>query len=121
MPTFKGPLFTSGTRILDDAIEEINQQVAKRAESLIRQRLKTVLKHPTGRYMSRIRVEETHSQAIVSDSRTVYGPWLEGTGSRNRTTRFKGYATFRKVSQQIQNESVRIADAVVARYIARLR
>lgn len=121
MPTFKGPLFTSGSRILDDAIDEINEQTAKRAESLIKQRLKTVLRHPTGRYVSRIRVTETHGRATVDDSRTIYGPWLEGTGSRNGRTRFKGYATFRKVTQQVEKESVQIAETVIARYLARLK
>jgi len=38
----------------------------------------------------------------ISDNGVIYGPWLEGVGSRNATTRFKGYANYRRNVQQIQ-------------------
>jgi hypothetical protein len=56
----------------------------------------------------------------VTDSGVIYGPWLEGTGSRNRTTRFKGYATFRKAAQELDRRAFRIAAAMLDRYVRRM-
>jgi len=41
----------------------------------------------------------------IDDGGVVYGPWLEGISARNRTTRFKGYASFRKTGQWLQKQS----------------
>jgi hypothetical protein len=43
----------------------------------------------------------------IHDSDVVYGPWLEGTSSRNKTTRFKGYQSFRKTQDWIEKTQAR--------------
>lgn len=56
----------------------------------------------TGHYNRSINgrmVDSMHG--VLSDSGVVYGPWLEGTGSRNQTTRFKGYSLWRKTRDKI--------------------
>jgi hypothetical protein len=50
----------------------------------------------------------------------IYGPWLEGVGSRNRTTRFKGYFTFRRTAQQLKSRSTAVANGVLRRYLSRM-
>lgn len=50
----------------------------------------------------------------------IYGPWLEGTSSRNQTTRFKGYAMFRRTKQQLDKEKDRIMGRAIARAARRL-
>jgi hypothetical protein len=50
----------------------------------------------------------------------IYGPWLEGTGSRNATTRFKGYASFRRAAQVTRSRVRHIAGGVVSQYIKRM-
>jgi hypothetical protein len=57
---------------------------------------------------------------IVHDSNAIYGPWLEGTGSRNQTTRFKGYAMFRRTTQQLERESSGILQKRVQKSLGRL-
>jgi hypothetical protein len=48
---------------------------------------------------------------VVTDTPVVYGPWLEGVGSRNApTTRFPGYHTFQLVSQKIDGEAGSLAE-----------
>lgn len=118
-----GPLFSGeAARVLDRMTEEIATEVAKVAEQDVRTRLGQVLRHPTGKYRSRIRsAVESQGRVVVDDQRSVYGPWLEGTGSRNAKTHFKGYATFRKTLQQVQGKSGAIAAQVVARTIGRLQ
>ena len=56
--------------------------------------------NPTGHYRRSIHGDLASSlHGRIHDSNVVYGPWLEGVGSRNDTTRFKGYAIFRNVKQ----------------------
>lgn len=117
-----GPLFSGEAgRVLDRMAEDIAREVGKVAEQDVQARLKTVLQRPTGKYQRRIRAAvESGGRVVVDDQRAIYGPWLEGTGSRNRTTRFKGYATFRKTLQQVEGKAGRIAQQVVARTLGRL-
>ena len=41
----------------------------------------------------------------IDDGGVLYGPWLEGISARNRVTRFKGYASFRKTRQWAQKQT----------------
>lgn len=79
-----------------------------------------VLQHPTGYYESRVVADYGKRPPSVHDSMVIYGPWLEGIGSRNATTRFKGYATFRRVAQRMQGEVVRITGPVFDRAVREL-
>lgn len=99
-----GPLFDG--RIEHDADElcsDITLEVAMNGRDLLDKNLDKVLKKQTPYYRTRIRVQRDFPGAKITDQGVVYGPWLEGIGSRNfPTTRFKGYATFRKTTQMIQ-------------------
>jgi hypothetical protein len=117
-----GPLFDgSAARTVDLICDDVEDQIGQTVFDAVRQRLRTVLVNPTGYYESRVQVNRQTDSLVISDSGVVYGPWLEGTGSRNGRSRFKGYATFRKVSQQIASEAVQDADRVVAAQVGRLQ
>lgn len=73
-------------------------------------------KNPTGHYRSQLRVVR-RGMVEVNDSGSIYGPWLEGTGSRNATTRFKGYRHWRKARQDTDRQAGRIVQRVVSRRI----
>lgn len=106
-----GPLTTTqGERMLLRTTNDIEDEVGDRAEGLIHARLGQVLQQPTGRFQSTINQVRSTGDVVIDGEGTVYGRWLEGVGSRNRTTRFKGYATFRRVDQQVQGEAGVIAD-----------
>lgn len=92
------------------------REVADEGAKLIRNRLNTVLRHQTGFYRSHIQGEGDR----ITDNGVVYGPWLEGVGSRNRTTRFKGYFTFRRTTQAIEARSGEIAEHILPPYLGRL-
>jgi hypothetical protein len=87
---------------------------------MIRQRFRVVLQNPTGYYTSRLRVDMTMTDSVITDGGVVYGPWLEGTGSRNKTTRFKGYSTFRWVQQKLNRNGPSIAKTALPRYLRRM-
>lgn len=40
----------------------------------------------------------------------LYGPWLEGTSERNRSTRFPGYHLFRLTRQRMQDKAADVAE-----------
>ncbi len=107
-------------RAARDYSDDLQYAVALHGEELVQARLATVLRNPTGYYQSRIRVERGRGGYVVNDSGVIYGPWLEGTGSRNSpVTRFPGYATFRRTKALVDRDANRIARQLLDRYQAR--
>jgi hypothetical protein len=70
-----------------------------------------------GYYQSVIHKLDAGDSVLIHDTPCVYGPWLEGVGSRNATTRFKGYHTFRIIAQQLDRMAVDVAYAELPPYI----
>src|SRR3954447_912367 len=109
-----GPLFYGITETaVEIGVHEAKHKVAEEAVNMIHHRLGEVLQHPTGYYESRIVTNRGIVEDRVTDSGVVYGPWLEGVSSRNSATRFKGYATFRKVSQALEIKAEVIAEVAI--------
>lgn len=117
-----GPLFNGAAdRAAADLCDTAEQEVAGEGERLVRARLGQVLKRPNGFYESRISDEPDGSGWKVTDNAVIYGHWLEGTGSRNAPkTRFKGYATFRIVTQTLTGRAADIAERVSRPFLARM-
>ena len=95
----------------------INDVIAEEGVVRVRSRLGQVLQNPTGYYESRIQVDRRAQYRGISDGGVVYGGWLEGISSRNKTTRFKGYRTFRIVQQQLSKDTRQLAQPIVDRYV----
>lgn len=116
-----GPIFSGiAPSVMRAATDKIEEDVANAGKTMLAQNLHGVIQHPTGYYESRIRVSREAGAEIDTDGGIIYGPWLEGTGSRNRTTRFKGYHTFRRTTQVLDARSTYIAERSLVPYIARL-
>lgn len=114
--TLNGPLFDGELeRRIARGVEEARHQVGDRAADQVRARFNRVLRHPTGRLRSQVQVAYEGDRARVTNGNVIYRFWIEGVGSRNRTTRFKGYRTFRLITQLVRRE----APAAAARAIAR--
>lgn len=101
--------------------DDVEYQVARRGEQMVQQRLRQVLRHPTGYYQSRISVDRTSGGRYrIHDGGVIYGPWLEGTGSRNSpVTRFPGYFTFRRTKGLLDRQARGIAQELLSRYRSR--
>lgn len=107
-------------RALHDYADDVEYQVARKGEQMVQQRLRQVLRHPTGYYQSKISVDRAGSGYKVHDGRVIYGPWLEGTGSRNSpVTIFPGYFTFRRTKPLLDRQAPQIARELLARYRSR--
>jgi hypothetical protein len=115
-PIFDGRAVTAG----HECVRMIIDRVAEFALEQVQKNLDGSLKHPTPYYETQIMIDRRGTDRAVTDRGVIYGPWLEGTGSRNQTTRFKGYASFRKAKQTTVEKAQELADEVVQRYISRM-
>lgn len=95
--------------------------VAGEGVNLVRASGRHDYKHPTGYYESEVQTDMAEPDStVVWDSDVIYGPWLEGLSSRNQSTRFKGYATFRKMTPVLAKRAGPIAYRMLDRYVARM-
>jgi hypothetical protein len=119
--TYRGPVFDGRAQAMTDrAVREMGQHLASVGADYVRGELERVLRKETPYYRLQITTTEYPGRTVINDGGVVYGPWLEGTGSRNRTTRFKGYATFRRMTQKLNAEKIRIVQPYVDRLVARI-
>jgi hypothetical protein len=122
--TIHGPLFDGQARgIISDMCDDIAEAVADDGRELVLINLNDSLQTQTPYYTTMIDIhpdDGPHSMA-AGDNGVVYGPWLEGIGSRNApVTRFKGYASFRRAAQGLEQTAGATAQRVAEPYIARL-
>lgn len=113
---YKGPLFDSrGTLILKRFEHDAENEIAEDINRKLHMMFGRFFKHQTGRYASRVRPRERGDGVTIGDDGIVYGPWLEGTSSRNMTTRFKGYHIFRRTFESEERHAVRTAEILFER------
>jgi len=74
----------------------------------------------TGRYQSEIQTSNLAYNDIRIHDPVVYGPWLEGSSNRNRSTRFKGYRLWRKTAQGLADDAAAIAEQRMPELVQRL-
>lgn len=117
-----GPLFSGqASAMVQRYTEAGGAEVARWAEAEVHRVLEQVLRHPTGYYQSQVTVNRvTNDTFDITDGGVIYGPWLEGVSRRNQTTRFKGYATFRRVKQRVEKQADRTFAALFAQVQGRL-
>lgn len=117
-----GPLFNGMAKAAARQFtREASLEIAKEGQRLWILQLNSSMKNPTGYYTSQIKIDRSGQTNTVHDSGVIYGPWLEGTGSRNRTTRFKGYKAMRKTNAKLDRMSAKIAERVLQRFLPRMR
>lgn len=100
-------------RLLEGGIHAAQDAVAQYAVNAVVQNLDDVLIENTGAYVSTIHSGWEGEDISITDG-TVYGPWLEGLGSRNESTRFPGYWTFRQTTGEIEDKAGPVAEPFIA-------
>ncbi|MFJ5967886.1 hypothetical protein [Streptomyces sp. NPDC093060] len=117
---FRGPLFDGrAERAIQDACEGARDKVAEFAQQHALRLMHAAFRHPTGYYESRVTTTNVSSEvALVHDQGVVYGPWLEGVGSRNApVTRFPGYWHWRRTKGVVASRGPAIAEREVRRHL----
>ena len=116
-----GPFFTSAMpSLIAVMLDEMKFAVASQVLADVQYNLDRSIRNPTPYYETQIMVQQRVDDWVVHDRGVSYGPWLEGTSSRNRTTRFKGYASFRRALQDAATKAPQIVASVAARFVNRM-
>lgn len=110
--TVHGPAVQDLGGAMDDAMRDLEVMVADDVSAAWHENLNASLRTQTPYYVPNITRTRRAAAEVVTDRGVVYGPWLEGVGSRNRTTPFKGYFAARR--------AVRTVEAMVPERVARV-
>ncbi len=117
-----GPIFDGRADLaLKQACRESERSIAIIGASMLRSFMAKVFRLESTPPYYRFKVEARADAPgwKIWDQDVVYGPWLEGTGSRNKTTRFKGYFSFRKTAVKLQARARVITERIIVTYSAR--
>jgi hypothetical protein len=106
--------------VIRDLVNDILAEVGGQGLANVQHILDQSIRNPTPYYETQVIVQRVGQDEVVHDRGVVYGPWLEGVGSRNRTTRFKGYHSFRKAAQELRQQIPALADPIVDLHMRRL-
>lgn len=119
--SFSGPLFDgTASKLLRQGVDEAEEQIAERTRDLVRERLRASAKQSTGYYTSRVRVESTGGDRVVTDAGVIYADWLAGKAPRNRRSSFRGYQHWPSALEQMRPQAVGIAEHALDPYIDRM-
>ena len=134
-----GPLFDGrADEEVRAAQVAVIQAVADFGVQVVRQEFGGSIKQSSGKFLNSIRTTpQTRTYTIstrhraysmvvpvprgsmaITTSRADYGPWLEGVGSRNATTTFKGYRGFERGAADLAQKADDVANAAAAPFIA---
>jgi hypothetical protein len=116
MATVSGPFFSpAADNLVDAGVKELEKRMAAAAHWRLQLAMHGYFRKPTPYYWTRVIDKPRADYHVVTDQGVIYGPWLEGVGSRNRSTRFKGYFHFRQTTQSMNNRRsvAHIVDPVI--------
>ncbi|MEY9876644.1 hypothetical protein ABH931_006154 [Streptacidiphilus sp. MAP12-33] len=117
-PTVEG----LATPILDKALQGAIHEVADYARFQVMITEEATFINPTGYYTSKTTLTPLSPTSYsLNDGGVIYGPWLEGVGSRNSpVTRFPGYHIYRKTKNSIAQKQKAIVQAWLERTVHEL-
>lgn len=117
-----GPI-SSGRMQKDVAAYEHDcaREIAEMAEGVWVHNLEGSIRHPTPHYWTRIDTRElSPTRYEVHDHGIVYGPWLEGTGSRNAPNSvFPGYRSLARAKEMAKRRRGGVARRILREYRSR--
>jgi hypothetical protein len=118
-----GPVFDGrAERAIDDLCHESASKAGTEGVRILRAEFDRVLQHQTPYYVTRVKSHDRGNESVIDDGRIVYGPWLEGTGSRNYpVTRFRGYKTFQRMFRPISIRAKAVVQELLdSKYLRRM-
>lgn len=108
------------TGIVREMLVAMRDEIAQQTFAEVHRLLDKHIKNPTPYYETQILNEVIGTDRVIHDRGIIYGPWLEGISSRNRTTRFKGYHSFRDARDSADRDAQALIQAVLRKYAGRL-
>ena len=123
--TYRGALFT-GVAEAELAVAEaaVQREIAEYAEYQWQMNMTESFQNPSDppKYQSHVNILQREADLVVNDgwpgSGLQYGPWLEGVGSRNATSSFKGYRSMGRAAASVNRQVDAIAKPIIDKFIA---
>lgn len=118
-----GPFFTGAYQTeLHKHLDEAKAEVAQLGVDRIKARIGARAKDPTGYYAAHVVTDlvKPFNDQLIHDSGVRYGPWLEGTSSRNTSTRFKGYKIFQRTRAWLRKQATPILQQKIDEFVNRM-
>lgn len=106
---FDGRAEAAVTRFTHDATKTL----VSVATQMVKIRFGARIRVNTGYFLGRITGEVTGAIGRVYTKFLLYGYWLEGVGSQNQTTRFKGYWGYRETFIEVDAKSTQILKPLI--------
>lgn len=123
--TYRGPLFEGLVEAeLAAAEAAVQREVAEYAEFQWQLNMTDSFQNPSDppKYQSHVNILQRDGDLVVNDgwpgSGLQYGPWLEGVGSRNATSTFKGYRSLDRAGRSVAYKVDAIARPIIEKFIA---
>lgn len=105
--TATGPILDGlGPERVEAAVADIVREVTELGMQRLTSAFPTGVPVVTGNLRRNIHPTIAGPMAQIDSGGVVYAAWIEGTSSRNESTRFKGWGTYRKATQYLQDEVV---------------
>jgi hypothetical protein len=115
-----GPLLDgTASAIAAQMIADVTERITRVGHDMVYSFSAEFYAHPTWRWESELGYVVDYTHGRVYDT-VIYTAWLEGVGSRNATTRFKGYHMWQQSAVWLQQSAGEIGSAVVSWWLPRL-
>lgn len=106
---FKGVIFDErGKQAVKRFSEDSTRVMAEAGLQIAKNLFRQSIQQGTGYFLSHLDADISGTYARLHDNMIIYGLWLEGTGSRNAITRFKGYFAWQKTSTILNQQGEQI-------------
>ena len=124
----EGPLFDGrGSKQMRTAVHHAVTELTQDAESFLMLTLRPGAAYKslaeggtsTGNYRRNVSSSVRSLVGTVHDNGVIYGPWLEGTSSRN-SARFPGYASFRRAAQDTQKHALDTLSKYIKKFVRKM-
>lgn len=118
-----GPVFDGrAAAAAGEFCDRVVQDVAAQGYSDVMHNLEGSIRHPTPYYETQINVQGGGRRRVINDRGIIYGPWLEGVGSRNSpVTIFPGYHSFRRARQTLEGQAPALAERTLREFLPRMQ
>lgn len=112
-----------GGPVMREFFRDAKKLVAESGRDEIKQRASSAPRHPSGAFSKSIVIKDlAKGQTVMADyPQTLYGPWLEGTSTRNEHTRFKGYRMFKLTRGRLRKNVGPLVRELFDQAVANLR
>ncbi|PRY35343.1 hypothetical protein [Umezawaea tangerina] len=118
-----GPLFDGRAELaMEDVVDDSRTEAGEAGLNVWHSILGGHIRERTGAYESRMVSEDQGFATVDHDHGSLYGPWLEGTGSQNApVTVFPGYGSADQATGVLNSgEAEHVAEQVLRRHLPRM-